>query len=131
MTRYAVARGPGPFFFRAPPASPAPARAPPPPFPFVAAVAAAAAMSSHPSTLSLREHSSPDKAPRGGGGTRERRGRVRGAEPETAPSAAAILKEGKDTPDALRLSARFKRQCHVGSRMKHWQECGEKGTLLP
>lgn len=71
MTRYAVARGPGPFFFRAPPASPAPARTPPPPFPFVAAVAAAAAMSSARSTLSLREHHRPDKALRGGGGRDE------------------------------------------------------------
>ncbi|VCW57232.1 unnamed protein product [Gulo gulo] len=73
-------------------------------------------MSSHRSTLSLREHRRPDKATRGGGGTRERRGRVRGAEPETAPTAAAILKEGKGTLDAPRLSARFKRQCHLGSR---------------
>ena len=45
MTRYAVARGPGPFFFRELLASPAPARPPPPPFPFDAAVVAAAAMS--------------------------------------------------------------------------------------
>ena len=68
MTRYAVARGPGPFFFREPLASPAPARPPPPPFPFDAAVAAAAAMSSAGKPLSSRKPHRPDWALREGGG---------------------------------------------------------------
>lgn len=71
MTRYAVARGPGPFFFREPLASPAPARPPPAPFPFVAAVTAAAAMSSAESRLSSREHHLQEWALRVGGGRGE------------------------------------------------------------
>lgn len=82
MTRYAVARGPGPFFLRAPPPSLNPARPPPPPFPLVAAVAAAAAMSLARSPLSLREHHRLDLAGQGGGG---RRGRGEGGA-ETPPT---------------------------------------------
>lgn len=68
MTRYAVARGPGPFFLRELLASPAPARPPPPPFPFDAAIAAAAAMSSAGHPLSSRKPHRPDWPQREGGG---------------------------------------------------------------
>lgn len=99
MTRYAVAKGPGPLFFRAPLASPAPARAPPPPFPLVAAVAAAAAMSSAKSSLSAgAPPPARTQACEEAGAGRGRGGGRGGAGPETAPTAAAILEEGKDAP---------------------------------